>query len=127
MVRTRVNPGELLDHHRISEVLTHTPVASIFPATDVRTEQPVLVKIPQPELETNPIFSDRFQREQEIAKSFDIADCSRRSTMARRVAPTLSWSRLKARLCGNCSSQRRSFHQQGGKDSVRHLRCTGIR
>jgi eukaryotic-like serine/threonine-protein kinase len=70
-MRSHVNPGELLDHYRIGEVLTHTPVASIFRATDVRTEQAVLIKVPQPELETDPVFADRFQREQEIAKSFD--------------------------------------------------------
>ncbi|HUK46467.1 MAG TPA: serine/threonine-protein kinase [Terriglobales bacterium] len=70
-MRTHVNPGEQLDHYRIGEVLTHTPVASIFRATDASTEQPVLIKVPQPELETDPVFADRFQREQEIAKSFN--------------------------------------------------------
>jgi serine/threonine-protein kinase len=70
-MRTHIIPGELLDHYRVGEVLTHTPVASIFRATNIKTEEPVLLKIPQPELETDPVFSDRFQREQEIAISFD--------------------------------------------------------
>jgi len=70
-MRTHVNPGELLDHYQIGEVLTHTPVASIFRATDVRTQQPVLIKIPQPDMETDPVFADRFKREEEIGRSLD--------------------------------------------------------
>ena len=70
-MRTHLNPGELLDHYRIDGVLTHTPVASIFRATDATTQQPVLIKVPQPDMETDPIFADRFRREEEIAKSLD--------------------------------------------------------
>jgi serine/threonine-protein kinase len=68
-MRTHVKPGELLDHYRIDEVLSHTPIASIYRATDATTQQPVLIKVPQPDMETDPVFADRFQRELEIGKS----------------------------------------------------------
>jgi eukaryotic-like serine/threonine-protein kinase len=46
-------------------------MASIFRATDLRTGQPVAVKIPHPEMEADPVLFDRFKREQEIGKSLD--------------------------------------------------------
>lgn len=70
-MRTHVNPGDQLDHYRIDEVLKHTPVATIFRATDVKTQQAVLIKIPQPDMETDPVFSERFQREEEIGRSLN--------------------------------------------------------
>ncbi len=41
-------------------------MASIYRATDTRSGTPVAVKIPHPEVESEPVFFERFQREQEI-------------------------------------------------------------
>ena len=46
-------------------------MASIFRATDTRTGKPVAIKIPHPEMESDPVFFDRFHREQDIGKSLD--------------------------------------------------------
>ena len=46
-------------------------MASIFRATDLRTGQPVAIKIPHPEIEADPVLFDRFKREREIGKSLD--------------------------------------------------------
>ena len=46
-------------------------MASIFRATDTRTGQPVAIKIPHPEVESDPVFFDRFHREKEIGSSMD--------------------------------------------------------
>jgi serine/threonine protein kinase len=46
-------------------------MASIFRATDTRTGKPVAIKIPHPEMESDPVFFDRFHREQDIGKALD--------------------------------------------------------
>jgi len=46
-------------------------MASIFRATDLRTGRPVAIKVPHPEMESDPAFFDRFHREQEIGKKLD--------------------------------------------------------
>ena len=73
LMRNQVNPGDQLDHYRIDEVLAHTTVASIFRGTDLRTQRKVAIKIPHPDVESDPIFSERFQREEEIGRSLDHA------------------------------------------------------
>jgi serine/threonine-protein kinase len=46
-------------------------MASIFRATDTRTGEPVAIKVPHPEVESDPVFFDRFQREEKIGKILD--------------------------------------------------------
>lgn len=46
-------------------------MASIFRATDVRTGQQVALKVPHPEVESEPVFFDRFNREQDIGTKLD--------------------------------------------------------
>jgi serine/threonine-protein kinase len=46
-------------------------MASIYRATDVRTGQPVAIKIPHPEMEADVVLYDRFKREQEIGKKLN--------------------------------------------------------
>jgi serine/threonine-protein kinase len=46
-------------------------MASIFRATDVRTGRPVALKVPHPEMESDPVFFDRFHREEKIGQTLD--------------------------------------------------------
>ncbi len=46
-------------------------MASIFRATDTRSGKPVAIKVPHPEMESDPVFFDRFNRERDIGKSLD--------------------------------------------------------
>jgi len=46
-------------------------MASIFRAVDTRTGRPVALKIPHPEMESDPVFFDRFRREEEIGKTLE--------------------------------------------------------
>ena len=46
-------------------------MASIYRATDTRDGRQVAIKIPHPEMEGDPVFYDRFKREQEIGTSLD--------------------------------------------------------
>jgi len=68
---TSLHTGDKLDHYRIEKVAARSGMASIFRAVDERTGQPVAIKIPHPEMEADPVFYDRFQREQEIGQKLD--------------------------------------------------------
>src|ERR1700736_5762248 len=63
--------GDQLDNYRIDSVAARSGMASIFRATDMRTGLPVAIKVPHPEMEGDPVFFDRFHREQEIGKKLD--------------------------------------------------------
>lgn len=68
---TALHTGEKLDHYRIENVAARSGMASIFRAVDERNGQAVAIKVPHPEMEADPVFYDRFQREQEIGERLD--------------------------------------------------------
>jgi eukaryotic-like serine/threonine-protein kinase len=69
--RLPVHTGDQLDHYRIESVAARSGMASIYRATDLRTGKPVAIKVPHPEMESDPVLYDRFHREEEIGKSLD--------------------------------------------------------
>lgn len=66
-----LHTGEKLDNYVIENVVARSGMASIFRATDERTGQVVAIKVPHPEIEADPVFYDRFRREQEIGEKLD--------------------------------------------------------
>jgi serine/threonine-protein kinase len=50
----------------VDSLVARSGMASIFKATDVRNGVTVALKIPHPEMESDVVFFDRFQREQDI-------------------------------------------------------------
>jgi len=68
---TLLRAGDKLDHYLIENLVARSGMASIFRATDERTGQLVAIKIPHPEMEADPVFYDRFRREQEIGQKLD--------------------------------------------------------
>jgi eukaryotic-like serine/threonine-protein kinase len=68
---TSLHAGEKLDHYVIENVVARSGMASIFRATDELTGKTVAIKIPHPEMEADPVFFDRFHREQEIGEKLD--------------------------------------------------------
>jgi serine/threonine-protein kinase len=66
-----VHAGEKLDHFQIDRLVARSGMASIFQGTDLRTGQTVAIKIPHPQMECDPVFFERFQREEEIGKKLD--------------------------------------------------------
>jgi len=68
-MRTPINPGDQLDHYRIDGLVARSRATTVFRGTDLRTNQAVAVKVPHPEIESDPSLSDRFHREEEIGKS----------------------------------------------------------
>jgi len=61
-----LHPGDQLDHYRIENLVARSGMASIFRATDLDNGREVAIKIPHPEVESDPVFFDRFRREEEI-------------------------------------------------------------
>ena len=70
-MRTPVNSGDKLDHYLVEEVVARSGTVSVFRGIDLDTSQPVAIKIPHPEMESDPTFFNRFRREEEIVKSLD--------------------------------------------------------
>src|SRR5260370_22389054 len=68
---TSLYTGDKLDHYVIENLVARSGMASIFRATDERTGRTVAIKIPHPEMEADPVFYDRFRREQEIGEKLD--------------------------------------------------------
>jgi serine/threonine-protein kinase len=71
MLMTVLQPGDRFEFFRIEAPAIRTSMTSIYRATDLRTGQVVAVKIPHPELECDPLFYSRFQRERAIGKKLD--------------------------------------------------------
>ena|SRR6185312_6438273 len=63
--------GERLDQYLLGELLARSGMASIFRATDTVTGQPVALKIPHPQLESDVVFFERFKREEEMGQRLD--------------------------------------------------------
>ena len=58
--------GSEIDFYRIDAVVARSGMATIYRATDTRDGRTVALKIPHPDMEADPIFFDRFQREAAI-------------------------------------------------------------
>jgi serine/threonine-protein kinase len=68
---TTTRPGEQLDHYRIEAMVAHDRGTTIFRATDLLMNRPVVIEIPDPEIEADPVLFERFQREEETGKALD--------------------------------------------------------
>ena len=66
-----LRPGDQLDHYRIEGLVARSGMASIFRGTDLRNGRQVAIKVPHPEVESDPALYDRFKREEEIGKTLD--------------------------------------------------------
>jgi serine/threonine protein kinase len=63
-----IEAGSQIDSYRIDAPVARSGMASIFRATDLRDNRTVALKIPHPDLESDPILFDRFQREAAIGE-----------------------------------------------------------
>jgi len=71
MLTEQLQPGGRFEYFRIEAFVVRTCMTSIYRATDLRTGQLVAIKIPHPELECDPVFYSRFQREIAIGKKLN--------------------------------------------------------
>src|SRR5579863_3150464 len=66
-----VQVGEQLDHYHIENLVAQGGMASLFRGTDRRSGRTVAIKVPNPEMECDVLFFDRFKREAEIGRRLD--------------------------------------------------------
>ena len=60
--------GEKLDQYQLVDLLARSGMASIFKAVDTESGQQVALKIPHIQYESDIVFSQRFQREEEVGQ-----------------------------------------------------------
>ena len=63
--------GDRIGHYVVDDLIARGGMASIFRGTDLSTGNPVAIKIPHPELESDVLFFDRFHREAEIGRKLN--------------------------------------------------------
>jgi eukaryotic-like serine/threonine-protein kinase len=68
MLTEQLQAGQRFEYFRIEAFVIRTGMTTIYRATDMQTGQLVAIKIPHPELECDPVFYSRFQREIAIGK-----------------------------------------------------------
>jgi eukaryotic-like serine/threonine-protein kinase len=68
---TSVHPGDKIDDYRIDSLVARSGMASIYKGTDTRNGRTVAIKLPHPEMESDPVLFDRFKREVDIGQTLD--------------------------------------------------------
>ena len=66
-----LHPGDRLDDYELEEIVATSGMATVFRAKDLRTSEQVAIKVPHPEVESDPTMFDRFRREEEIGTRID--------------------------------------------------------
>jgi serine/threonine-protein kinase len=66
-----ISIGDQLDHYRIDALVATGSHASIYRAVDLKNGTVVAIKVPHTELELDPVFHERFRREQEIGQKLN--------------------------------------------------------
>jgi serine/threonine-protein kinase len=66
-----IHPGDQLDHFRLESIVATSGMATVFKATDLDSGAQVAIKVPHPEMESDPVMFDRFQREEDIGTRMD--------------------------------------------------------
>ena len=66
-----LRPGDRLDGYELEEVVATSGMATVFRAHELISGRQVAVKVPHPEVESDPTMFDRFRREEEIGTRID--------------------------------------------------------
>jgi eukaryotic-like serine/threonine-protein kinase len=66
-----IQPGDSLDQFGIDGVVATSGMATVFRAHNLENGEQVAIKVPHPEIESDPALFDRFLREEEIGKKID--------------------------------------------------------
>jgi len=71
-VTTDIDVGQVVDgRFEITEIIHRSGMSTVFKANDPQTGQTVALKVPLMNLEADPAFYSRFEREEQIGKSLD--------------------------------------------------------
>src|SRR5580658_8860180 len=124
--------GAQIDSYRIEAPVARSGMASIFRAVDTRDGRIVALKIPHPDMEADPILSDRFQREAGIGEKLDHPKVMRvfRGEPRSRIYMVMEW--CDGRLLRNILDdgripQERAIHiALGVLDALEYIHANGI-
>jgi serine/threonine-protein kinase len=61
-----LRPGDRLDDYELEDIVATSGMATVFRAHDLKSGLQVAIKVPHPEVESDPTMFDRFRREEEI-------------------------------------------------------------
>jgi serine/threonine protein kinase len=88
-----IESGQQIDQYRIEDRIAESGMASIFRATDLRDGSTVAIKIPHAAMEADPVFFDRFRREEEIGAAMSHPNVMRTfpSKERSRVYMVMEW------------------------------------
>jgi serine/threonine protein kinase len=120
--------GDQLDHYHIESLAAQSGMASIYRATDLRNDRAVAIKVPHLQVESDPLFYDRFKREEEIGRKLDhpgvmkVFDDEDRS----RVYMVMEWVDGRS-LTAHPDRTEETSRRAGGTYCRRDLRCFGVR
>lgn len=64
-------PGDPVDQFQLEDLVARSGMASIFKARDTLSGETVALKIPHLQFESDVVFFERFQREEEIGQRLD--------------------------------------------------------
>ena len=64
-------PGQVLDQYQVIDVIARSGMASLYRARDLDDGRTVVLKVPYPQYESDIVFHQRFQREEEIGLKLD--------------------------------------------------------
>src|ERR1700683_1901769 len=70
-VTTPLAAGDTLDHYHLEAEVGRGGMSTLFRATDLRSGKQVAVKVPDAEMESDPVLIERFRREEEIGQELD--------------------------------------------------------
>jgi len=66
-----LHPGDKLDGYELEDLVAISGMATVFRAHNVASGARVAIKVPHPEVESDPTMYDRFRREEEIGTRID--------------------------------------------------------
>ncbi|WP_158785604.1 serine/threonine-protein kinase [Granulicella sp. L46] len=66
-----LRPGDTLDGYELEDIVATSGMATVFRARDLKSGLQVAIKVPHPEVESDPTMFDRFRREEEIGTRID--------------------------------------------------------
>jgi serine/threonine-protein kinase len=133
MLTEQLQPGQRFEYFRIEAFVLRTSMTSIYRATDLRTSQLVAIKIPHPELECDPVFYSRFQREIAIGKKLNHPGVVRMmdSSEMDQLCIVMEWidGRFLREILsreGKLSTQRATRIAMGICDALEYIHAQGV-
>ena len=127
-----IEPGSKIDFYRIEAPVARSGMASIFRATDLRDNRQVALKIPHPDMEADPILSDRFLREAGIGEKLNHSKVMRvyGGEERSRVYMVMEW--CEGRLLRQILDEGRMPHDRairiaiGVLDALEYIHANGV-